>query len=267
MKFPNIDPTAFEIFGVGIKWYGISYALGLLLALWYAKKIAKKSAAVEVKVLDDVLIWTAFGIIIGGRLGYVIFYDLVYYLQNFHLIIIGIRNGGMSFHGGLIGVIIFSFLYSKIKKIKFLTLMDIISCVAPIGLFLGRIANFINSELWGKETNLVIGIVFPNGGPNPRHPTQIYEAFLEGLILFFIINIIYNKKFNTPGYTSCIFLILYGFFRIFAEIFREPDPHIGYIMQPFLTLGILLSIPMILLGLIILYYLNEQNRTNTKTKY
>ena len=252
MKFPNIDPTAFEIFGVGIKWYGISYALGLLLALWYAKKIAKKSAAVEVKVLDDVLIWTAFGIIIGGRLGYEIFYDLVYYLQNFHLIIIGIRNGGMSFHGGLIGVIIFSFLYSKIKKIKFLTLMDIISCVAPIGLFLGRIANFINSELWGKETNLVIGIVFPNGGPNPRHPTQIYEAFLEGIVLFLILWF-FSKKKPPIMSISALFLIFYGFFRFIIEFIRTPDSHIGYLAFDWLTMGQLLSFPMILIGLYLLF--------------
>ena len=142
--------------------------------------------------------------------------------------------------------------------------MDIIACVAPIGLFLGRIANFINSELWGKETNLFFGIVFPNGGPHPRHPSQLYEAFLDGIILFTVINIIYKNKFNIPGFASCIFLILYGIFRITAELFREPDPHIGYLIQPFFTLGIMLSIPMIIFGLIILYLLYAKYRKNIK---
>ena len=136
--------------------------------------------------------------------------------------------------------------------------MDIISCSAPIGLFLGRIANFINSELWGKETTFFLGIIFPNGGPNPRHATQLYESFLEGIILFIIINIFYRKYFNKPGYTSSLFLVLYGLFRTLVELLREPDSHIGFIIEPYLTLGMLLCLPMIIIGLTFLYYLNAK---------
>ena len=258
MHFPNIDPTAFTIFGIQIQWYGISYALGIFLALLYSKRLAKKFNSINYKVLDDILIWIALGIIIGGRLGYVFFYDFIFYFKNISLIILGIREGGMSFHGGIIGVIISSLLFSKIKKVNFFSIMDIISCSAPIGLFLGRTANFVNSELWGKETKFFLGIVFPNGGSNPRHATQLYEAFLEGIVLFIIVNIFYKKHVNKPGYTSSLFLILYGIFRSLAELLREPDAHIGYLIEPYLTLGTLLCTPMIVIGFIFLYTLNAK---------
>ena len=141
-----------------------------------------------------------------------------------------------------------------------------IACAAPIGLFLGRIANFINSELWGKETNFFLGIIFPNGGENPRHPTQLYEAFLEGILLFFLVNFFYIFKNTFPGYTSCIFLIFYGIFRIFIEFFREPDTHIGYLIEPFITTGMILCLPMVVLGIAIIL-LNDRNRKNNKKKY
>ena len=258
MQFPNIEPTAFNIFGIDIQWYGISYALGIFLALLYSKRLARKFNSIKPETLDDILIWIAIGIIVGGRIGYVFFYDFIFYLNNFSLIILGIREGGMSFHGGIIGVIIACLLFSKIKKINFYSIMDIISCSAPIGLFLGRVANFINSELWGKETTFFLGIIFPNGGPNPRHATQLYESFLEGVILFIIVNIFYKKYFNKPGYTSSLFLIYYGLFRSLVELLREPDLHIGYIIDPYLTLGMLLCLPMIVIGLIFLYFLDEK---------
>ena len=245
MPFPNFDPTAFTFLGIDIKWYGISYAVSLFLALVLSKNLAKKFNIIKHEVFDDILVWAALGMIIGGRLGYVIFYNFVFFLSNPELILFGIREGGMSFHGGLFGVISACFLYTKIKKLKFLSLMDIIACVAPIGLFLGRIANFINSELWGKETNFFLGVIFPNGGPNPRHPTQIYEAALEGIILFFIVNFFYKKKYKTNGFTSGTFLIFYSLFRIIIEFMREPDSHLGYILAPNITMGILLCIPMI----------------------
>ena len=261
MKFPNINPTAFEIFGLEIKWYGISYALGLILALSLCKILSKKYNKVKEKVFDDILIWVALGIIIGGRIGYVVFYNFNFYLNNPKYILIGIRDGGMSFHGGIIGVILACIFFSKLKKISFLYIMDIIACAAPIGLFLGRIANFINSELWGKETNFFLGVVFPNGGTNPRHPTQLYEAFLEGLVLFFLVNIFYKYKNSFPGLTSGVFLIFYAIFRIFVEFFRTPDHHIGYIIEPYITTGIILSLPMIVLGLGLIF-LNDRNRKN-----
>ncbi len=261
MNFPNIDPIAFELFGLEIKWYGISYACSLLLALTICKILSKKYRTLEQKVFDDILVWAALGIIFGGRLGYVLFYNFNFYFENPKLIFLGIRDGGMSFHGGVIGITIACFIFSKIKKISFLKIMDIIACTAPIGLFLGRIANFINSELWGKETNFFLGIVFPNGGPNPRHPSQLYEALLEGILLLILVNFFYKYKNNSPGFTSGIFLVFYGIFRIFIEFFREPDIHIGYILGNYLTIGILLCLPMIALG-VLLITLNDRNRKN-----
>ena len=261
MRFPNINPTAFEIFDLEIKWYGISYALGLILALFLCKILSKKYNKVKDKIFDDILIWVALGIILGGRIGYVVFYNFNFYLNNPKYILIGIRDGGMSFHGGIIGVVLACLFFSKLKKISFLYIMDIIACAAPIGLFLGRIANFINSELWGKETNFFLGVIFPNGGTNPRHPTQLYEAFLEGLVLFFLVNFFYKYKNSFPGLTSGVFLIFYAAFRIFVEFFREPDHHIGYIIEPYITTGIILSLPMIVLGLGLIF-LNDRNRKN-----
>ena len=262
MKFPNISPTAFDLFGIEIKWYGISYAISLLLALVYCKFLSKKYDCIEKKIFDDVMIWSAVGMILGGRLGYVLFYNFNFFINNLELILLGIRDGGMSFHGGILGVCIACYLFSKTKNIKFLSLMDIIASAAPIGLFLGRLANFVNSELWGKETNLFFGIVFPNGGPNPRHPSQIYEALLEGLLLFILVNYFYKKNHKKPGFTSGVFLIFYGIFRIFIEFFREPDTHIGYLIEPFITVGIILCLPMILLGIVLLNFNDKNRKTN-----
>ena len=266
MKFPNINPTAFSLFGFEIKWYGISYAVSLILALIFCKILSEKSSILKVKIFDDILIWVALGIVLGGRIGYVLFYNFYFYINNPKYILIGIRDGGMSFHGGIIGVTLACFFFSKFRQSSFLHIMDIIACAAPIGLFLGRIANFINSELWGKETNFFLGIIFPNGGENARHPTQLYEAFLEGIVLFFLVNFFYRFKKNSPGYTSGIFLIFYGIFRIFVEFFREPDRHIGYLIEPYITTGIILCLPMIILG-IVLIFLNDRNRKNYKKKY
>ena len=261
MEFPNINPTAFDFFGLEIKWYGISYAVSILLALIFCKNLSKKYNKIEQRIFDDILIWVALGIIVGGRIGYVVFYNFYFYLENPKYILIGIRDGGMSFHGGIIGVTLACFLFSKFMKVSFLYIMDIIACAAPIGLFLGRIANFINSELWGKETSFFLGIIFPNGGKNPRHPTQLYEAFLEGIILFLIVNFLYINKKSIPGYTSGIFLIFYGIFRIFIEFFREPDHHIGYVIEPNITIGIILCLPMVALG-VMLILLNDRIRKN-----
>ncbi len=262
MQFPNIDPNAFIIFGLEIKWYGVSYAVGLLISLFYSKFLSKKYKLLDENIIDDLFIWSAIGIIIGGRLGYVFFY--VKDFPNYIEIIFNIRQGGMSFHGGLIGVIVANFLLSKKKQTNFLANMDIIACCAPTGIFLGRIANFINSELWGKTTTLPWGIVFPNGGDLPRHPSQIYEAILEGLILFLIMNYVYRKSSSQYGLTSCYFLIFYGFFRIFVEFYREPDSHLGYIVGDKISMGILLSIPMIVLGIILRFKLDVGFRRNNK---
>ena len=259
MNFPDINPTAFSIFGLSIKWYGIAYTVGFLGGISYAKNLARKFEVLKPKIFDDIIIWTALGTIIGGRLGYVLFYDFSFYINNLLLILLDIRKGGMSFHGGLLGVIIFSFLYAKIKKINFLSIMDIIACCAPIGLFCGRIANFINSELWGKPTSLPWGIVFPNADEFPRHPSQLYEAILEGFALVIIMSFIYSKMKGIKGYTAGSFLIFYGLFRIFSEFFREPDFHMGYITGDIITMGMMLSFPMIIVGcLTILFSLKCQ---------
>ena len=253
MIFPEIDPVAFYFFGISIKWYGIAYASGLLLGMWNCKRVVLLIEGNTTKQdIDNLLLWVAFGIIIGGRLGYVIFYNFDYFLNNPSSIIFDIRKGGMSFHGGLIGTMFFSWVYAKKNKINYLQIMDSIACSAPIGIFLGRLANFINSELWGKVTNVPWGIVFPNGGPLPRHPSQIYEAILEGLIILILLNFFIKIKFfKKPGNISGLFLILYSSSRIFLEFFRVPDAHIGYIYG-LLSLGMILSIPMFFLGIILI---------------
>ena len=263
IAFPNINPTAFNIFGIAIQWYGIAYAIGLLLGLFYSKYLIKNNN-IKKEFFDDLILWITLGIIFGGRLGYVVFYDLSFYFNNLSLVFLDIRKGGMSFHGGLLGVITSTYIFCKIKKLHFLKFMDIISCAAPIGIFLGRVTNFINSELWGKPTSLPWGVVFPNGGLTPRHPTQIYEAFLEGIVLFLILNYFYRKKYFIEGYCASIFLILYGIFRVLIEFIRVPDEHIGYLLGNFLTNGILLSLPMILLGFIVFLKVNDKYRKNIK---
>jgi len=267
ISFPNINPTAFSIFGINIQWYGIAYALGLLLGLFHAKKILKDKEIIKSKIFDDLILWLALGVIFGGRLGYVVFYDLNFYLTNLTLILLDIRKGGMSFHGGLLGVMCGVYLFCIKKRINFLRCMDVISCCAPIGIFFGRITNFINSELWGKTTSVPWGIIFPNGGDLPRHPSQIYEAFFEGILLFLILNFYYKKKYLIEGYCASLFLILYGVFRVFIEFFREPDSHIGYIFGDFISTGILLSFPMILVGLFIFFRVNAKYRDTIKKNH
>ena len=253
MLFPEINPIAFYIFGVSIKWYGLSYALGLLIGIWNCKRvIIFIPGNTNKNDIENLLLWVALGIIIGGRLGYVIFYSFDYFISNPLDIVADIRKGGMSFHGGLIGTIISSWFYAKKNKLNYLQIMDSIACSAPLGIFLGRIANFINSELWGKVTNMPWGIVFPNGGSLARHPSQLYEAVLEGLVLLIFLNWLVKKKlFTKPGIISGIFLIFYSSSRIFLEFFRVPDAHIGYIYGP-LSLGIILSIPMFFLGIFLI---------------
>ena len=268
MIIHNIDPTLIDFGFFQIKWYSISYILGILFGWLYAKKIILKISqntqgfkSIKISEFDDLLIYLVLGIVVGGRFGYIIFYNFEYYSLNLSEIF-KIWHGGMSFHGGLIGVIIATLTFSKYRKINFFKLSDLIACVAPIGIFLGRIANFINGELFGKITTLPWGIIFPNAGNIPRHPSQIYEAALEGIILFILINFLAFKKnfIFKPGYISGIFLILYSILRIFSEIFREPDKHIGYILNYF-SMGVLLSIFTLIVGFIIIFSIkkNEQN--------
>ena len=264
----NFDPVLIDLGIIQIRWYSIAYILGILIGWLYAIKIIKyeekkhpNSQTITISRFDDLIIYLIIGIIIGGRVGYVIFYNLEYYSQNFFEIF-KIWEGGMSFHGGLIGVIVTTIIFSQKTKTNFLKYTDIISCVAPIGIFLGRIANFINGELYGKASSLPWAVIFPNAGNLARHPSQIYEAILEGLILFVLINYFALKKklLLETGYISSLFLALYSIFRIFSENFREPDSHLGYFFNHF-SLGTLLSFITLIAGIIIFLSIkkNEQN--------
>jgi len=269
MFIHNFDPVLIDLGFFQIRWYSIAYILGILIGWIYANRIIKSTSnnrynfkQVTTEQFDDLIIYLIIGIILGGRLGYVIFYNLDYYSQNLLEIFI-IWQGGMSFHGGLLGVIVSTFIFSKKKQINFFKFSDIISCVAPFGILLGRIANFINGELYGKITTLSWGVIFPNGGNLPRHPSQLYEAALEGIFLFLIINYLALKKkfLYRTGYISGIFLILYSILRIFSEIFREPDIHLGLLFNYF-SMGTLLSLITIIFGLSIILFIKKNERNN-----
>jgi len=268
MIIHNFNPVLVDFGLFQIRWYSIAYILGVILGWVYANKIIKKIdknkynfKSIEKTQLDDLITYLVIGIVLGGRLGYIIFYDIEYYSQNI-LEIFKIWEGGMSFHGGLLGVIISTFIFAQNSKTNFFKFSDIISCVAPIGIFLGRIANFINGELYGKISNLPWAVVFPAAGNLSRHPSQIYEAFFEGIILFILINFLALKKqlLLKPGYISSVFLISYSILRIVSENFREPDKHLGYFFNYF-SLGSLLSIATLIAGFLIIFYIkkNEQN--------
>jgi len=269
MFIHNFDPVLIDLGFFQIRWYSAAYIVGILIGWMYANKIIKSTSnnrynfkQVTTEQFDDLIIYLIIGIILGGRLGYVIFYNLDYYSQNLLEIFI-IWQGGMSFHGGLLGVIVSTFIFSKKKQINFFKFSDIISCVAPFGILLGRIANFINGELYGKITTLSWGVIFPNGGNLPRHPSQLYEAALEGIFLFLIINYLALKKkfLYRTGYISAIFLILYSILRIFSEIFREPDIHLGLLFNYF-SMGTLLSLITIIFGLSIILFIKKNERNN-----
>jgi phosphatidylglycerol:prolipoprotein diacylglycerol transferase len=210
------------------------------------------------KALDDWIMWAVLGIIIGGRLGYVLFYNFGYYISNPYQIL-AIWTGGMSFHGGLLGAIVSMFWFCKKYKIDFLKLTDILAVAAPIGLFFGRIANFINMELYGRVTTSKFGVIFPNAGSLPRHPSQLYEAFLEGLLSFVILVLLvkFTKVQDKKGLLSGLFLILYASSRIIVERFREPDEHIGFIFS-YVTMGQILSLPLIVVGLVVIFRSRNQ---------
>ena len=246
MFINNFDPVAFNLFAIEIRWYSLAYIFGILFGWIYTKKLLIKDQNI-IKVFDDFITYLIIGIILGGRLGYILFYNIKYYLNNL-LEIFFIWEGGMSFHGGLIGVIISTYIFGKKYEINKFVLLDYISITAPIGIFLGRLANFINGELVGKMTNVSWGVIFPNIDNNFRHPSQIYEAFLEGIVLFLIMNVFFFWKKYRPGICSFMFLIFYGTFRIIAEFFREPDSHIGYVVGE-ISMGMFLSIIMILAGI------------------
>ena len=246
MFINNFDPVAFQFFSLEIRWYSLSYIIGILIGWILSKKIFISDYQLREK-FDDYLTYLILGIIIGGRLGYVLIYNFNYYQNNFFEIF-KIWQGGMSFHGGVIGVILVSFWFAKKNNQNPFAYLDIISLVAPIGIFFGRVANFINSELYGIETNLPWSVKFIKIDSLNRHPTQLYEAFFEGFILFLILLYFRNKSFcKIPGIISALFLIFYSIFRFLIEFLRVPDEHLGYFLLN-LTMGQIVSCIFLLLG-------------------
>ena len=260
----HIDPVAFSIGPLEVRWYGLAYLAGMLLGLFYAKWIVKefvfdKKSYVTIEQVDEIFIWIVLGIIFGARIGYVFFYQPDLILNN-PLGLFAVWEGGMSFHGGLGGIILTIFLFTKKNKINFFYFSDLISLVAPIGILFGRLANFINIELYGRITNFPFAMIYPTIDMNPRHPSQLYEALFEGIILFLILLFIYKKKFSRKqhGEITSFFLFFYGIFRFIIEFLREPDPQIGLFIEIF-SMGQLLSIPLIIIGIIIYIKKNTLN--------
>ncbi len=264
ITLPEINPVALQIGPIAIRWYSLAYIAGILFTLWWLKKVNEKDKFLSQKAYDDWLLWAVLSIMFGGRFCYVFFYNPQYFLAN-PLEILAIWQGGMSFHGGLLGAILGMWLFAKKYKINFLQLTDVLAIAAPVGLFFGRIANFMNMELYGRISNSHFGIIFPNAGELPRHPSQLYEAFLEGLLLFvtlFALNH-FTKIRKSHGRLSGLFLAFYGSFRILIENFREPDEQIGFVFS-YITMGQLLSLPLILFGIFLV--ISAKNSDSQKRK-
>tara|TARA_B100001057_G_scaffold384079_1_gene390469 strand:+ start:1556 stop:2350 length:795 start_codon:yes stop_codon:yes gene_type:complete len=258
----NLDPILIDFGFFAIRWYSLAYFFGIIIGWWYGKKIVthflkKNVLKFNATYFDDFITCIIISLIIGGRLGYIVFYNLGFYLSN-PLNIFKIWEGGMSFHGALIGIIIGTYFFSRSRGVPTFFLLDIVACVSPIGIFLGRLANFINGELVGKVTDVYWSVIFPSVDLLPRHPSQLYEATLEGVILFIILNLLVFKHKYKIGTCSYMFLICYGFFRIVSEIFREPDIQLGYFFNLF-SMGTILSTIMILIGVIIINILRKKN--------
>ncbi|NOQ35217.1 MAG: prolipoprotein diacylglyceryl transferase [Methylococcaceae bacterium] len=257
LSYPNIDPVALDLGVVKIHWYGLMYLLGFAAVYFLGQYRAKQPySPVKPEAIEDLVYYGALGVILGGRFGYILFYNFGLFLDN-PLILFKIWQGGMSFHGGMLGVFVAMWLFGKKHNCTMLQLTDIITPLTPIGLGLGRIGNFINGELWGKTTDVSWGMMFPNGGSLPRHPSQLYEAFLEGLVLFIIVWIYTNKQRPTMAPTGLI-LCLYGCFRFFVEFYRLPDSHLGYLALDWLTMGQILSTPMIIIGAGLFYWAHKR---------
>ena len=254
----NFDPVAFNIYSLEIRWYSLAYIIGIGIGWILCKKIFIKDPKINEK-FDDYITYIIIGIIVGGRLGYVTFYNFNYYINNI-LDIFKIWEGGMSFHGGLVGVIFASVLFAKKNDQDSFLYMDLVALVAPIGIFFGRLANFINSELYGMPTEVSWSVTFVKIDNFTRHPSQLYEAILEGLILFLILLYFRKKNFlKKPGLVSALFLILYSVFRFIVEFFRVPDEQLGYLILN-LSMGQIISIIFILFGIILFYFKNENKQ-------
>ncbi len=255
IDFPVFNPIAISIGPIAIRWYALAYICGIVIGWIYARQMIKNEklwggpAPITLTQMDDFILWVTLGIIVGGRTGYVLFYNLPFFIQH-PAEIFELWKGGMSFHGGFLGCVVAVMWFARRNRIPILSLGDLTTAVAPIGLFLGRLANFINSELWGRpaDPSLPWAMVFPNGGPLPRHPSQLYEAGLEGILLFTILAVMIRMgALKRSGLVLGSFILIYGIARIIGEHFREPDPQLGFLWGgP--TMGMLLSVPMVIVG-------------------
>lgn len=263
MPFPAIDPVAVAIGPITIKWYALAYIVGLVGGWFYARRLVARDrlwgglSRPTLDDVDDLIVWVALGVVLGGRIGYVLFYNLPLYLSD-PIEIFAIRNGGMSFHGGFLGVVLAMLLFARARQIRRYALLDLAAVVVPIGLFFGRIANFVNGELWGRiAPDVDHAVVFPSGGPLPRHPSQLYEAATEGALLFLVMAWCVRRfGFRRPGLLGGIFILGYAIARTVCEFFREPDRQLGYLfgtefrfLGGGITMGMLLCVPMALIGI------------------
>lgn len=249
LAYPNIDPVAIELGPVKIHWYGVMYLVGFLAFWWLGKIRARQPhVVVQPEQVGDMVFYGMLGVVLGGRIGYILFYNLPQFLAD-PLMLLKIWQGGMSFHGGFAGVLIAMWLYQRKHRWGFLRTMDFAAPLVPIGLGAGRIGNFVNGELWGRVSDAPWAMVFPSAGPLPRHPSQLYEALLEGVVLFVILWA-FSSKPRPVGAVSGLFLLGYGVFRFLVEFVREPDAHIGYLAFDWFTMGQLLSAPMIIAGVV-----------------
>jgi len=254
LAFPEIDPVLFSLGPLAIRWYALAYVVGLLLGWLYVRRLnAQWAKTMQREDIDDLLVWVTVGVLLGGRLGYVLFYNLPYYAGN-PLAALAIWQGGMSFHGGLLGVVLASVLFARRRGVSLLALSDLLACATPIGLFLGRLANFANGELFGRTSDVAWAVVFPGGGPVGRHPSQLYEAVLEGLALFVLLWLLSRRPgaFARRGELTGVFLVGYALARMVAELFREPDLQIGFLAGGS-TMGQWLSLPMLAGGLYLIW--------------
>jgi len=257
LQFPDIDPVLLQLGPFAIRWYALAYIVGILLGWLYARALVRNErhwggpAPMTATDYDDFIVWITLGIILGGRIGYVAFYSPGYFAQH-PLEMLQLWKGGMSFHGGFVGCIAAVVLFARSRGIPVLSLGDVTCAVGPIGLLLGRLANFVNGELWGRPTDVWWAMVFPTGGPFPRHPSQLYEAALEGLLLFVVLYaLIRGGVFKRPGFTIGAFAIGYAIARSICELFREPDAQLGFLWGG-LTMGMVLSIPLFLFGVVLI---------------
>jgi len=266
LTYPEIDPVLIQLGPLKVHWYGLMYLIGFGLAWWLALKRAQRpDIRFTAAQISDLIFYGALGVVLGGRLGYILFYDLSTYMTT-PLAIFKVWQGGMSFHGGLMGVLIAMWLFGRKFKRRFFEITDFIAPLVTLGLGAGRIGNFINGELWGRTTDLPWGMVFPNAGELPRHPSQLYQAVLEGVILFLILWL-FSKRPRPTMAVSGLFLIGYSSFRFLVEFVREPDSHLGYIAFNWMTMGQLLSLPMILAGIVLMglaYYPFHRKSANEK---